>query len=311
MAESNRNTPQGDYLTRLTGLAVGHTGPDSGHTESTLVVLRPRLPSRFEDLPDTAAEELVWGELENESVSRDATAMDEFEGSRPPRASARQSPAPPRATRDSGPLPRQTRDSEAARRGAVVNTPTVRPDVGSRNVPERRSPTPLTTPPTRTAAQSSVMTPGSETQAPTAEAAPRNSNPVRIDRRASMAETSEAREARGALHAQTAADEQVQEKGGLPRTTLRPMPPPPSPARDEPHRAEAYQRTGGERRQRDLTETEEHRPEPTPPVINVTIGRIEVRAPVAPATSPLPRPEPSRPAMSLDEYLQRRADGRY
>lgn len=311
MAESNRNTPQSDYLTRLAGLAVGHTVLEPGDTEQAQVLLRPRLPSRFEDLPDTAAEDPFWGELESESVPRDETAMDEYEGSRPQRASVRQSPTPPRATREPGPLPRQTRDSETLRRGAVVNTPTVRPDAGSSNVPERRSPTSLTAPPTRIAAQASALTPEIEIQAPTAEAAPRISNPVRIDRSSSPAETSEAHPTRRDLHSRTADEVQDQQRSGLPRTTLRPVPPPPPPPRDEPHRADAYQRIGGERRQRDLTEADEHRPEPMPPVINVTIGRIEVRAPITPATPSLPRPEPPRPAMSLEEYLQRRSDGRY
>jgi hypothetical protein len=45
-----------------------------------------------------------------------------------------------------------------------------------------------------------------------------------------------------------------------------------------------------------------------PPVINVTIGRIEVRAAVA-SNAPR-RPEPSvKPLLSLDEYLRRRARG--
>jgi len=45
-----------------------------------------------------------------------------------------------------------------------------------------------------------------------------------------------------------------------------------------------------------------------PPVIRVTIGRIEVRASVA---SKSPRPTPTQqPVMSLDDYLQRRQGGR-
>jgi len=55
---------------------------------------------------------------------------------------------------------------------------------------------------------------------------------------------------------------------------------------------------------------EERRSEPVPPIINVTIGRIEVRASVAPP-APMPRAEAPRPAISLEEYLQRRADGRF
>jgi hypothetical protein len=40
------------------------------------------------------------------------------------------------------------------------------------------------------------------------------------------------------------------------------------------------------------------------PTIQVTIGRVEIRATVAPA--PARKPVPRPPAMSLDEYLKRR-----
>ncbi len=47
---------------------------------------------------------------------------------------------------------------------------------------------------------------------------------------------------------------------------------------------------------------------PPAPTIHVTIGRIEVRA--VQATSPSsPKPRPAQPAMSLDDYLQRRGNG--
>jgi hypothetical protein len=51
-----------------------------------------------------------------------------------------------------------------------------------------------------------------------------------------------------------------------------------------------------------------HEAEPSPaPTVNVTIGRIEVRAtPAPPASAPKPR---STPVMTLEEYLQRRATG--
>jgi hypothetical protein len=51
-----------------------------------------------------------------------------------------------------------------------------------------------------------------------------------------------------------------------------------------------------------------HDAEPNPaPTVNVTIGRVEVRAtPAAPASTPKPR---SAPVMTLEEYLQRRATG--
>ena len=48
-------------------------------------------------------------------------------------------------------------------------------------------------------------------------------------------------------------------------------------------------------------------PAPDPPVINVTIGRIEVRANVVASSSPGKRPAPK--TMSLDEYMRQRANG--
>jgi hypothetical protein len=49
------------------------------------------------------------------------------------------------------------------------------------------------------------------------------------------------------------------------------------------------------------------RVEPAPPVIRVTVGRVEVRA----TRSPEPRPQPARPrpTLSLDDYLKRRDGG--
>jgi hypothetical protein len=48
-----------------------------------------------------------------------------------------------------------------------------------------------------------------------------------------------------------------------------------------------------------------------PPVIRVSIGRVEVRATPPPPVPAAPVPDPPRPAMSLDDYLTRRADGAY
>jgi hypothetical protein len=45
------------------------------------------------------------------------------------------------------------------------------------------------------------------------------------------------------------------------------------------------------------------------PAIQVTIGRIEVRA-VLPAAAPPPRPAVKRPAASLEEYLRAREGGK-
>jgi hypothetical protein len=47
---------------------------------------------------------------------------------------------------------------------------------------------------------------------------------------------------------------------------------------------------------------------PVAPTINVTIGRIEVRA-TPPPRAPAPAPRPPAPVMSLDEYLRQRAGG--
>jgi hypothetical protein len=48
-----------------------------------------------------------------------------------------------------------------------------------------------------------------------------------------------------------------------------------------------------------------------PPVVRVTIGRIEVRAspPEPPRSQPIATPEPASPRLSLDDYLERRKAG--
>ena len=49
-----------------------------------------------------------------------------------------------------------------------------------------------------------------------------------------------------------------------------------------------------------------------PPVVRITIGRIEVHAPTqAPPTAPASPVEAPKPAMSLEAYLRRRAQGEY
>jgi hypothetical protein len=47
----------------------------------------------------------------------------------------------------------------------------------------------------------------------------------------------------------------------------------------------------------------------SPPIINVTIGRIEVRARAAASNTPRRSEPPAKPLMSLDEYLRRRTKG--
>jgi len=46
---------------------------------------------------------------------------------------------------------------------------------------------------------------------------------------------------------------------------------------------------------------------PAEPTVHVTIGRVEIRAVAAPAAQK--RSTPSKPALSLNDYLQRRSGG--
>jgi hypothetical protein len=46
------------------------------------------------------------------------------------------------------------------------------------------------------------------------------------------------------------------------------------------------------------------------PTIRVTIGRIEIRAAMPPAPPPRARPVRRQPALPLEQYLQRRNEGR-
>jgi hypothetical protein len=49
--------------------------------------------------------------------------------------------------------------------------------------------------------------------------------------------------------------------------------------------------------------------DPGPPPIQVTIGRIEIRATAAPAATAAQKPRLKAPVMSLDEYLRQRNNG--
>jgi hypothetical protein len=68
-----------------------------------------------------------------------------------------------------------------------------------------------------------------------------------------------------------------------------------------------------ERASRWAADLKPHKPEgtPSPPIVRVSIGRIEVRA-VPPAVPAAPRPTPARTsaALSLEEYLRPRSRGR-
>lgn len=57
------------------------------------------------------------------------------------------------------------------------------------------------------------------------------------------------------------------------------------------------------------TRAETRQGAPLPPTIQVTIGRIEVRAVQPPAPSPSPRPVAKPPALTLDDYLAARDGG--
>jgi hypothetical protein len=63
-----------------------------------------------------------------------------------------------------------------------------------------------------------------------------------------------------------------------------------------------------ENRHEDRLRHSDDREAPLTPTINVTIGRIEVRA-AQPTSSSSPKRRPAPPVMSLDEYLRRRSNG--
>ena len=50
----------------------------------------------------------------------------------------------------------------------------------------------------------------------------------------------------------------------------------------------------------------ENAPEPEPSVVQIHIGRIEVRAIVPPPAQPVTKPAPAQPRMSLEDYLRQR-----
>jgi hypothetical protein len=64
-----------------------------------------------------------------------------------------------------------------------------------------------------------------------------------------------------------------------------------------------------DKEQRLLTETNWRNDSANEPAIRVSIGRVEVRATVAPAASVTKRAAPAAPALSLSDYLQRRKGG--
>ena len=69
-------------------------------------------------------------------------------------------------------------------------------------------------------------------------------------------------------------------------------------------------RTVVERRAENLHEEQTSRPiDAQPPVVRITIGRVDVRA-AAPAPPPPDPPDPAAPRISLDDYLRQHSEGR-
>src|SRR5262249_362730 len=100
------------------------------------------------------------------------------------------------------------------------------------------------------------------------------------------------------------------------RRAVTPLPPPLQPPVGQPSRRLERDETTPRaplRQPRDPTGAAVQEPRSrgtTETVVQVTIDRIEIRAPAAPAQpAPMPRGEGARP-MGLDEYLRRRSGGR-
>jgi hypothetical protein len=83
----------------------------------------------------------------------------------------------------------------------------------------------------------------------------------------------------------------------------------PSSAPERPARRIVVDAASARRRPERESTHIEPMPPVTEPVVNVTIGRVEIRA-VAPPPSPTRRVPQTPKPLSLDDYLKQRGDGR-
>jgi hypothetical protein len=315
MAETQLHTPASDYLTRLASLAVGHTPPSAAHTTPVVVVLRPRLPSRFEATPESAGVDEAGSELET-TESASPTAQREERQSRPVVAAM---PIAVPASSQDPPAVRRLREPEPALEPQRPRAPErLEAPPGELQerflVPQERLNQPAQNQPSPVVLSTRPVVSKSESTA--SQGSPAAVSPGRAARRISSPESIEATEGPRSSRIATPAEASRLEHAAAPttrvRSTLRPVPPTPPEIHDEEQMTAGGASAGGRGEARATTAVApERRAEPVPPIINVTIGRIEIRAPAAPPAAPAPRVEPPRPAVSLDDYLQRRADGRY
>ena len=307
MAEPELRASRGDYLTRLAGLAGRGAAPDADPAERPVILLRPRLPARFEAALESLSGPGDWSD-----------GLAEAGGTLPrPTGTVEGAPLPPE-----GPgLPRPAPLRAAASRVAELAAPRApREAVVARPAPSGEAdPVSLDRP------AAPLGTPSS------ADPAPLPQRPATAPERAAPASLPVPGEERGLPVSQSARAPKVFAEGvarqsGIaadavrteaePEHTVRPHPVlrlRPAGARRESEEVEPekVRQATGAGRDADAADGAGRRRAAAVPAIQVTIGRIEVRAPAVPPPPALPRPEPPRPAVSLDEYLQRRSDGRY
>ena len=89
---------------------------------------------------------------------------------------------------------------------------------------------------------------------------------------------------------------------------------PPKEAAPAPERTEKAAREAGPRLLQPVSSARvpDSAPQAAPPMISVTIGRIEVRATPPPSRpQPAPRPRQTAPKISLEDYLRKRSEGEF
>jgi len=290
-----------DYLTRLIAMAGSALGDETGAVpESPVTVrLRPRLPSRFE-AEDVRSDPSAIEEVETEftapadaGLGPDRPASPRFLAQVPvvpPRP-----PVPPAETKESAPPREQsTATKKPAAAAPPIASPAATPASPPGIAPRRRE---LTTPvpPAEPAAERprSVSTMAASPQPvvhPTVRPAP------------TVADGGEKAPARPVSQVRN------RENGGT-RLAMKgeetAVPATPIVARVERRREASAPLLNRETWETAITRQSE------PPMIRVSIGRVEVRATPPPPVPAAPVPDPPRPAMSLDDYLTRRADGAY